>query len=71
MTNSPPLCPAGRTGKKRGGTSFPIVYTAGAVGAYFYYFDLYVNFTKVFCGDPGRGGAVRRAPGPALPADRV
>lgn len=60
----PTLLPLRADGQKEGRDLFSIVYTAGAVGAYFYYFDLYVNFTKVFCGDRGEGVLSAEPQGP-------
>ena len=42
-------------GKQDGRDLFTLEYTPQAEGAYFYFFDLYVNYTKVFCGERGEG----------------
>ena len=60
----PVLLPLQADGRREGRDLFSLVLTAGAAGAYFYYFDLYVNFTKVFCGDRGEGTLSREPQGP-------
>ena len=42
-------------GKQGGRNLFRLEYTAGQPGAYFYFFDLYVNYTKIFRGERGEG----------------
>ena len=46
------LEPEGRQGKF---DLFSLCYTAALPGAYFYFFDLYINYTKVFRGERGEG----------------
>ena len=46
------MTPAGKEGER---DLFTLTYTPERIGAYFYYFDLYVNYTKVFRGAAGEG----------------
>ncbi|MEG1932498.1 MAG: alpha-amylase family glycosyl hydrolase, partial [Pygmaiobacter sp.] len=47
-----PFSPCGEEGDD---ALFCLCYPAGSIGVYTYYFDLYVDFTKVFCGSLGEG----------------
>ncbi|MDD2993900.1 MAG: glycoside hydrolase family 13 protein [Pygmaiobacter sp.] len=55
------LAPAGSRGED---DLFELAYTPAEVGTCFYWFDLYINYTKVYRGDFGEGYLSQNASGP-------